>query len=120
LGQILELSDEGMKWTVDSSSSSLSALVQSFTKSSGIHRVLVRLDTDESRAQEKQEYRLVSQSDLVEYIYQELFQEFSAAYGPMSISAIIVTQPSQHVVNHVSAAPIMSKTEQAQDKQSFS
>jgi hypothetical protein len=32
------------------------------------------------RHKKKQEYRLVSQSDLVEYMYRELFQKFSEFY----------------------------------------
>jgi hypothetical protein len=98
LEQILGLSDEGVAWAVYSSQP-LSALVQSFTKTDH-HRVLVRLDTKESPAErgEQQEYHLVSQSDLIRYIYNELFQDFTAEFGSISISKILAARETGHVV----------------------
>jgi CBS-domain-containing membrane protein len=100
LDQLLGLANEGIKWAEVSSSQPLFSLLHAFTKS-GLHRVLVRLDSHDfpAKVEKKKKYRIVSQSDLIDIIYQKFFAEFSAAtYGTMTISQVIDAHPNRHVV----------------------
>jgi hypothetical protein len=85
-----------MRWTVESSSSSLSALVYAFTKSD-LHRLMILFEQDIDDLAEP-EYRLVSQSDVVRYVYNELFQDFSAEFGSISVSKMLDARVNRKVI----------------------